>query len=122
MDGSVDDDKMIKKPTTLVIGDLSAWGNAGRSLPDIDGFHFADVGDINPTFISRLSPGTILSSLVARDFDAIEIAKKLDKMEFDGSYRVIAKDIPNIKLILQEVRYVAPHLDFDIIDLSKHFP
>jgi len=70
----------------------------------------------------RLDPDIVLSSLVARKFDAIEIARKLGQMEYRGSYRILVNDIPNPDLVLQEVFNVAPYLDCDIIDFAAVFP
>ncbi|SEW09310.1 hypothetical protein SAMN04488515_1011 [Cognatiyoonia koreensis] len=109
-------------PLTLVIGDLRDWEAAGRIIPSIEGFMFADVSDIDTCFIRKHNPTVILSTLVTREFDAVEIARKLGQMVYTGSYRVLTNNIPNVELIREEVSQIAPQLDFDIVDLSKIFP
>lgn len=118
MDGSIDDNQLLHGTLTLVVGDMEDWLDNGRVPPEIGGFHFADVSDIAATFIRRLNPGVILSPLVARQFDALDIARKLGNMDFKGSYRVLTDNVPDTSLIIQEVSNIAPNLDFDVISLK----
>lgn len=107
---------------TLVIGDMDEWRRMGRVLPEIDGFHFVDIDDVNPDYIRELDPAVILSSLMGYRFDALEIARILGDMDYRGSYRVLTNDIPNTSVVLSEVYQIAPYLDFDVINLGALFP
>lgn len=104
---------------TLVVGDIENWKKRGRMIPYLEGFQFTGIDSIRASYVREVDPDMILSTLVGRDHDAIDLARKLAFMEYQGSYRVLVNDIPNADLILDEVRNVAPELDFDVIDLAE---
>lgn len=107
---------------TLVVGDMKTWVREGRDLPVIDGYHFIDIAQLTPAFMRKLAPDIVLSALVGSNFDAVEIARKLEQMDFAGFYRVITQNVPDLDLVIAEVRNIAPLLDVDVIDLKDIFP
>lgn len=120
---SVDSSNLESKHAlTLIVGDLESWVHKGREIPDIDGYQFIDISNLTPTFLKELAPNIILSSLVGANFDAIEIARKLGRIDFSGAYRILTHNVPDVGLVLAEVRSAAPRLDVDIIDLANIFP
>jgi len=116
-------DKVVEPlPKTLVIGDFSAFTDAEKSLPEIDGFVFAAAEDLVPSLVRKIAPEMILSSIVSGTMDVIEIARKLAQMKYAGAYRVLARHLPRPELVIQEVKLVAPDIDFDLIALADIFP
>lgn len=102
---------------TLIIGDLIRWQSAGRGLPDIDGIHFADAEEIDAALLARLKPVVILSPLMTRTFDAIDIARMLCDLGFAGRYRVLSEGLPDLALVQREIAFVAPTIDFAVVSL-----
>ena len=108
--------------TTLVLGDLERWAATGRQLPEIDGTVFAGVDDLSTEFMALTGPSVVLSPLMMRGADVIEIATRLIDTGFAGCYRVVAMALPNPGIVRQEVNAVAPELDFDLIMIPSVLP
>lgn len=106
-------------PMILVIGNLRSWQNAGRQLPDIDGFHFSGFHALNFELMLRLQPGLVLSPLMAENFDGIDIARLLQQLGFGGAYRAVTNDLPNPHGVVAELRRVAPAVDINLFFLSN---
>lgn len=105
--------------TTLVVGDLSRWESEGRAIPALDRLKFIKINDLSADLVQETDPDIILSPLMADDFDAVDVAEKLVFLGFQGRYRAIAPRLPNAELILQEVRGLAPQLDFALLLLPE---
>ncbi len=104
-------------PVTLVVGDMARWSSRDRELPVMAGLSFVDVRDLDAALLATHSPDIIMSPLVVRDTDAVEIARTLSQLKFQGRYRVVADDIPDADVIQGEVSAAAPKIDFAIISL-----
>ena len=72
--------------------------------------------DVNRSLILRLAPRLILSPLIARDFDAFELASRLARIGYVGKYRAVAPNIPDKDMILRDIRANCPSVDFDVIE------
>ncbi len=107
-------DQSSRVPIMLVVGNLRSWARQGRVPPQIDGFHFVGFQDITPDYLADLNPEVILSALMADQFDALDLARKLSDAGFQGRYRAVTVDIPNPRAVMAEVRAVAPGIDFDL--------
>jgi len=105
-------------PQMLVIGDLQEWQAAGRDLPTGEGLFFANLNDISPEFLQTLAPDVVLSPMVARRFDCLDVAQVLYTSNFTGRFRVVAPWLPNPAVILAEVRSLCPGLDFDFMQIG----
>lgn len=108
---------------TLVVGNVSRWESEGRTMPELAGFRFIDIGDLTKELVTQAAPDIILSPLVADDFDAVDVAEKLVSLGFGGRYRAISPNLPDARLIRDELRGFAPQLDFDILlmpDTDEH--
>ena len=106
-------------PVILVVGNMRDWAKQSRVLPRIDGFHFAGFHEITPAFLARLNPEIVLSALIADQFDAIDLARRLSEAGFQGRYRAVTNDLPNPRAITSEVRAAAPGIDFDIYIIDR---
>ncbi|MFQ6548534.1 hypothetical protein AADZ90_011290 [Aestuariibius sp. 2305UL40-4] len=99
----------------LVVGDLKGWLKAGRSLPAGPGLHFVGFDDLDARRLAEVAPDIVLSALLAPDFDVIDLALRLDELDFTGRYRAISDDIPSPGVVVAEVRQHAPGVDFDVL-------
>jgi hypothetical protein len=101
----------VASPTVmLVVGPVA---DAAR-LPRIPGFHFRPFPAVRRQLLIELKPEVVLSALIARDFDAIELARLLMLEGFAGRYRAVTTALPNIKCVVAEVRAAVPGIDFDV--------
>lgn len=102
-------------PTMLIVGNLGAWQKSGRDLPNVAGFHFACVDQLDAEFLADINPDVVLSALVSDLFDAIELSVKLVELGFTGRYRALTEKLPRPDAVIQEIRAGAPGLDFDLL-------
>lgn len=101
----------------LVVGDLARWKTRGR-LHDMQAdCEFIAIADLTNQTIRATAPDVVVSALVAADFDATDVARRLRAARFAGRYCAVANDLPDEKIIYQEIRSIAPLLAFDLINL-----
>lgn len=109
-----------ESPTpTLVVGDLVRWQELGHDIPEIDGFYFVDFDDVSIETLGKIRPQVILSPLLGRTFDAVEVARRLETMGYRGRYRVVTDGVPRPDVVKREVNAVAPNLDFSVLLLPR---
>lgn len=101
----------------LVIGDIRIWKSAGRTLPEIENTHFCGFDDLNLEFLTQLNPDLILSSLMSSEFDLMDLVKRLDELDFVGRVRILTTPLPDVEIILSEVRFEHPCIDIDLIEM-----
>ncbi len=111
----------VDPSNTLIVGDISRWTQAGRDTADFDNFFFVTLNDLTLALLHEHAPQIILSPLFADGFDALDVATRLHALGFEGRYRVLARDVPQLEIICNEVAQVAPGLDFDLLDIP-HAP
>lgn len=104
---------------TLVVGDLVRWKELGHDIPEIDGFYFVDFDDVSIETLEKIRPQVILSPLLGRSFDAVEVARRLEAMGYRGRYRVVTDGVPRPDVVKREVNAVAPNLDFSVLLLPR---
>ncbi|KPP91041.1 MAG: hypothetical protein HLUCCA08_13975 [Rhodobacteraceae bacterium HLUCCA08] len=84
-------------------------------MPDIPGFHFSGFEDLDAELLHRIEPNVILSALANRDFDVLDIALRLAELGYRGPYRALVRALPDPRVVVQEVRAVAPFINFDVL-------
>ena len=107
--------------TVLVVGNLSRWQKSGRTIPNMPGFHFTSFLDLTDDLILAVAPDLILSALMGDDYDVIELARRLEFLGYLGRYRALTTGLPNPRVVVNEVRATAPHVDFDLFILERDF-
>lgn len=101
---------VIQDTVMLVVGDVRDVS----ALPRIPGFHFRPYAAVTRRLLVEIDPEVVLSALIGPDFDAIDLARKLQEMGFAGRYRAVTARLPNARAVAAEVRGAAPGLDFDV--------
>ena len=103
-------------PRLLVVG----AGDAGWLGPLIDGVTVSAFGDVGAEILWQTRAEIVLSALVTAEFDAVDLAIRLDGLGYDGRYRavVLADEAPCPALVVREVNTHAPGLDFAILAFS----
>ncbi len=98
----------------IAVGDASEWEQQGNMLPS-GGIAFLSFHEVTDTLLNDLNPSMIISPVLARHFDCIELAVLLHNLGYSGAYRAMAKDMPKPELIEREVRQICPRLNFKLL-------
>ena len=102
---------------TLIVGDIRRWASDGRNTVGAEEFCYTSFASLSRELMTEIAPDMVLSPLVSKDFDVIDLARHLADLGYEGSYRVLMQRVPDAAIIRAEVAFVAPHLDFDIFEL-----
>lgn len=108
-------DRTESAASILAVGDTRAWCAQGRRLPPEGKIHFAEFHEVTDDLLAHLSPRLILSPLLARTFDCVDLAQRLGYLGYLGPYRAIDIGLPDPGLIVREVRSLVPGLDFAVV-------
>ena len=112
-------EKTTLSPKTLVIGVVTDWVNAGKTLPEDPTLRYIEVEEISKDLLERFEPEVVLSPLVGKGFDAIDVAVRLTSCGYTGRLRATSPDLPNPNLVAKEIRSICPEIDFDLLILSE---
>ena len=110
------------RATILAVGDVAEWTRHRGSLPVDGSLAFSSFAGITPELFEILAPQIVLSPLLARGFDCIDLAQLLSSLGFRGQYRAITEALPDPEIIRREIRCLCPGIDFDVIQISKGDP
>ena len=112
------------RPVILAVGEVATWRAAGKALPMDSQIAYADFSSIDSDLLKTLVPDIVLSPLLSRSFDCMDLAQVLDQSGFRGRFRVFTTKLPSPSVIIGEVKAICPNLDFDFIfsgqDGQKH--
>lgn len=104
--------------SVLAVGDTDEWLRRKRPVPPGGRIILTSFADLSRELLDRVKPRLVLSPLLARDFDCIDLAQMLFTLGFAGQYRVVSSDLPDPRVVVAEIRGLCPGLDFGIVDLS----
>lgn len=99
----------------LAVGDTAEWLRRKQPIPPGGRIILASFSDLSQDLLARIRPKLVLSPLLARDFDCIDLAQMLFALGFGGQYRVISGDIPNPRIVTAEIQSLCPGLDFGVL-------
>ena len=99
----------------LAVGSAEEWRQGGNRLQADGRVAFASFEDVDDTLLARTCPTVILSPVLARNFDCIDLAQKLFNLGFTGRYRAVSDELPNPEMVEREIHNVCPGLDFGIL-------
>ena len=104
--------------TILAIGEPDEWRRAGGILPSENAIAFCTFEQVDEELLRRLRPTLVLSPVLARRFDCIDLATRLHELGFREKYRAIASNMPNPEIIEREIRSLCPKLDFAVFQAA----
>ncbi len=99
----------------LAVGDTEEWLRRRQPFPPGGRVILASFHDLSRELLARIKPRLVVSPLLARDFDCIDLAQILFALGYGGQYRVISGEIPNPRIVLAEIKTLCPGLDFAIL-------
>lgn len=99
----------------LVIGTLREAVKAGRGALQDEGVRFVSFRDLTRDLLADTKPEMVLSALMGEGFDALDLARVLSDLGFQGLYRALTPPLPDPKSVRDEILGAAPGLDFDLL-------
>jgi hypothetical protein len=102
-------------PTVLAVGDIDEWRRRGGDIPADSRLAFTDFRSVTAELLQIMAPTLVLSPLLARGFDCIDLAQVLHAIGYRGRYRAVADILPDPGMIRREIAVLCPGLDFDVI-------
>ncbi|PRY95132.1 hypothetical protein BCF33_0746 [Hasllibacter halocynthiae] len=99
----------------LFIGERDAHPDPAALLPGAQEVRVAALSEIGADLLGAVRPTIVISPLVDRGWDAVEVADALARAGYEGRYRATADVLPDAGLVRREVRRVARALDFDVL-------
>ena len=107
-------------PVVLAVGDVAGWNRSRRPAPTGSRVIFAEFHEVTLDLIEMLSPHVVISSLLARRFDCVDLAQRLDDLGFAGRYQVLTDELPRPEMVLTEIRALFPRLQVEIDPMPRH--
>ena len=77
-----------------------------------------EIAKLYEGLIEEFAPNLVISPLVGRSFDCVELASRLAEIGYDGLYVAISKDLPRLDIVRSEVRAMVTGVRFDVADLG----
>lgn len=108
----------IATATVLAVGDTRAWDVNGRGFASDQNIVYVDFHDVCHDLIHRVAPRLVVSPILARNFDCVDLAELLGRLRYAGRYRAFGPQLPDPNMIMREVRSLVPALDFDVMPLT----
>ena len=108
------------RTTILAVGETDVWQEAVGEQPAQNGVTYIRLEDLNASMISLINPGLVLSPVVAKAFDCLDVSGVLQSIGFKGSYRAVTQNLPNPGIVRREVNALFPELDFGIMMIGKN--
>ncbi len=103
------------RPFILAVGDVRNWISRGRVLPSDSQITFAEFHEITEELLRTLTPDIVMSPVLTRGFDCLDLAQALQEGGFRGRLRVVAPEMPNPHIIQTEIKALCPELDVAFI-------
>jgi hypothetical protein len=111
-------DGCVAHPTAarlvLVVCETGAPPPAPGNDDARDGIYYAGIADIGARLIETLCPDVIVSPLITRSFDCIDLAQLLETLGYRGAYCAVTRALPRPEMIRTEIRALCPRLRFDL--------
>lgn len=103
----------------LAVGEMSLWRDAGRLLQPSSRITFVEFSELSPEYLQAVVPEFVVSNVISRSFDCLDLAQLLYSADFLGRYRIIDYDVPDPRLVLHEINALCPGLDVDVVSLAR---
>jgi len=102
----------------LVVGNIDQWISSGRDLPNIAHTQFCAYSNLSADLLAYLQPDIILCPLLCEHFDILDLVGILDELNYSGRIRAMSPPMPNPDIILREISFEYPAMDFDLIEVQ----
>lgn len=103
------------RPFVLAVGDVGSWCTNRPNLPADAQIGFTEYASLTPELISLMGPNIIVAPMQHGIYDCLDLAELLDSIDYSGCYHIIVPDIPNPRIILNEISKSFPDLKVSLI-------
>lgn len=104
--------------TVLAVGSPEYWMDCGFAAADRGQLVVVEFEELMDSALAIHDPQMVVTPVVARGFDCIDVAAILSGFGFRGAYRAVTRRLPNPEIVRREVQAAYPGLDFDIVTVS----
>ncbi len=99
---------------TVIPEPVQAVSDARKVHMSLD--HFLTLG---ATHFRRINPSIVVSPLMGKRADAMDVAQKLQALGYTGPYHAFAPRVANAGMIAHEVRTASPGIRFDLTQIPQ---
>lgn len=99
----------------IAVGDPVEWQKTGRVLQRDDKILMVGFDDVTAELLAIHKPQLLVSPVLARRFDCIDLAMNLQALGYSGPYRAVAGEMPSPEMIEREIRQLCPSVDFQVV-------
>lgn len=75
----------------------------------------ASYGAVSPVLLAQVRPDCVACPLLAAEFDAAQLAQRLEQIGFVGRLLVMAPALPDRRMVAREIASAAPGLRVEIL-------
>ena len=75
--------------------------------------------DVTAELLDQLRPSIVVSPLLSRRFDCLDLAQRLSALGFSGRLQVLTGDVPRPDIVLNELREHFPSLTVQLGDALR---
>ena len=105
----------VLRGVVLVVGEAddidSLHLGAGRT------FASAEINEVGAELLETLQPDVVLSPLMGRNFDCVDLAQILTAVGYRGAYRVVTAPLPAPEMVRRELRKLCPGIEIELVML-----
>ncbi len=111
-----------QRTTILAVGDIDEWTRHRGNLPANGKLAFSNFSGLSAELFELLTPQIVVSPLLARGFDCIDLAQVLSAIGFRGRYCAICDALPDPSIIRREIQALCPEIDFGVLVVGPEKP
>ena len=86
-------------------------------LPEEISIVLSRFDDLTPELLGRVGPDCVAAPLVAPGFDILDLAQRLDSLDYAGTLVAITFPIPDRDVVLREVGATSASIDFHLLEI-----
>lgn len=76
--------------------------------------------DLTASVLRKHCPDLILTPLISKDFDAVDLAARLKRLGYGGRLRVLSAPLPNVPMVEHEIARRSRGVDTAIVVVGQH--
>ncbi|SOC11990.1 hypothetical protein [Rhodobacter maris] len=90
-----------------------------RALRGVTGasITIARINMLDAELLARVAPDVVLAPLFSPDHDILDLARRLDRIGYQGPLRAYSAPLPNTAIVCAEVRQIWGARDFAILEV-----
>lgn len=87
----------------LAVGDQMTGQDTALKFPESDKIHYTIFADVTAARLAELRPILVVSPLMCRSFDCLDLAVRLQQLGYQGKLRILAPNVTKPAMIRSEI-------------------